>query len=125
MSHVLPIMGLKRDNRYRQRMGKLLELTKPQQIARQDWQANRPIDWADKMIYTPGMPDVTKDGVMSWGFCRVFDYEKNKFTHHDMPGSIRVAPVAGKTQVVRTDTTDRLARMSMSVKRIKGLMHGD
>lgn len=114
-------MGLKANNRARQRMGKLLELTKPQQEARQEWQAKRLPDWTDTMIVAPSIPD----GLMSWGFCRAFDFELGRFTHYDMPGSIRVSPVGGKSTVVRTDTTDRLSRASHSVKRNKLALMGD
>ena len=106
-------MGLKRDNRYRQSVGKLLELTKQQHVDRTEWQANRQLDWTDLTILTMGKWSHS-DGIMSWGFCRVFDVELGKFTHFDMPGSMRLNRVLGQSNVVRTDTTDRMARAGHS-----------
>ncbi len=114
-------MGLRRDNRARQRLGRLLDLTKQQQEQRQEWQANRKPDWTDRMIVAPSVPD----GVMSWGFCRVFDFTLLRFTHIDMPGSMRVSPVGGRSQVVRTDTTDRMSRAKRTVRRLKNGLMGD
>ncbi len=114
-------MGLRRDNRARQRLGKLLDLTKPQQIDRQLWQANRKPDWTDKLIHAP----ITHDGIMSWGFARTFDVELKKFTHVDMPGSCPISRVIGKSSVVRTDTTDRISRAKSSRAGHKLKLYGD
>lgn len=81
--------------------------------------------WTKRMINTANMPDPSKDGVMSWSFARAFDFEIQEFTHIDMPGSVRVAPTAGRSQVVRTDTTDRLQRNASSVRRQKLSLMGD
>ncbi len=114
-------MGLKANNRYRQSRGKLLELTKQQQIARQEWQSHRNPDWTDKMIVAPAVPD----GVMSWGFCRAFDFELGRFTHFDLPGSVAVAPVSGTSQVIKSDTTDKISRSKSSRRRSYLSLFGD
>lgn len=114
-------MGLARDNRMKQKSGSLLNLTKQDQVKRQEWQAKRAPDWTDKMIVCPSVPD----GKMSWGFCRAFDFELGRFTHYDMPGSTNVPHVLGKSTVIRTDTTDKLNRSSRSIKRIKLSLQGD
>jgi hypothetical protein len=109
-------MSLKRDNRYRQSKGKLLELTKPQQELRQEWQAANPhLEWWDTMIVTMGKWN-HGDGIMSWGLAVPFDIELGKFRPDlaDMPGSIKVHRVLGQSNAVRTDTTDRLSRAKHS-----------
>ena len=36
------------------------------------------------------IPNPAETSEMSWGFCRTFDFELKRFTHYEMPGTIKV-----------------------------------
>lgn len=119
-------MGRARDNRFKQNRGTLLNLTKRDSEARDEWQKSRPLDWTDTMILTP-----RQKAVMSWDACASLDLEKLErlppnaslvemaecFTYHKAGKKTIDIRAPSWYTPFRTDKTDAIRRQARQARR--------
>ena len=111
-------MGLKRDNRARQRLGILLNLSSKEQEQRNEWQREQGYKWSEIMpIASPKAGDKGM-AKMSWSFAGVLDLETMSYVRFEKAGSKTIAPKAPKWYAhVKTEKTDAISRRGIQAKK--------
>lgn len=111
-------MGRMRDNRARQRLGILLDLTRKQQESRQKWLESRPVTITDKIENAIRNPRPQFE--MSWSFAGVFDLDEMRYVKFDRAGK-KALDIRTPTwyTVIKTDKTESIAKARTTVKRNK------
>ncbi len=109
-------MGNKARNEHKHRTGKLLDLSRKQQKARQDWIDARPNTIVDKI--ENAIRDPSPSFHMSWGLGAIFDLDKMEYVKFDKPGKMRLdIPTDLGHNMVRTEKTDAISRRMRQAKK--------